>query len=59
MEIQKISKALAGALVAGLVGYLADKNILIGDEVSNALNVLISALLGLVVVYLSPANKPK
>lgn len=57
MNIQSVSKAIAGAVVTALVAYLADKNIVIGDEVSNALNVLIAAVIGFVVVYVSPRNK--
>jgi len=57
MNIQKISKAIAGALVAGLIAYLVDKGIFLGSELTDALNVITSALIGGLVVYLAPKNK--
>lgn len=58
MRISSISKAVAGAIVTGLVGYLADKNIVIGNEVSDALNVILAAIVGFIFVYFAPKNKP-
>jgi hypothetical protein len=57
MNLQSVSKAIAGALVAALVTYLAKHNIVLGADLTNAVNVLVAALIGFVGVYLSPPNK--
>ena len=57
MNLQSVSKALAGAVVTALVAYLAKHNVVLGDDVAGALNVLLAALVGFVGVYLAPKNK--
>jgi hypothetical protein len=59
MNISSISKAIAGAAVTALVGFLADKNVVLGNEVSDALNVVLAGLIGFIFVYFAPKNKPK
>lgn len=58
-SISSVSKALAGALVSALVAYLGKHGVVLNDEVTGAVSVLVAALLGFVVVYLSPKNKSK
>jgi hypothetical protein len=58
-NLQPISKALAGAVVSALVAYLGQHGVILNDEVTGAVSVLVAALLAFVVVYLSPANKTK
>lgn len=57
MNLQSVSKAIAGAVVAALVTYLAKHNIVLGSDLTAAVNVLLAALIGFVGVYLSPPNK--
>ena len=57
MNLQTVSKAIAGAVVTALVGYLAKHNILIGADSVDAINVLLAGGLGFLFVYLAPKNK--
>lgn len=61
MELSKVSKAIAGALVTMLVAYLAKHGVTLDPVVSDAVNTLIAALLaavaGYVTVWLAPKNK--
>lgn len=57
MNLQAISKALAGAVVSALVAYAVKHGVVIDPSVSEALTVLIAAGVGFVGVYLSPRNK--
>lgn len=57
MELQKVSKAIAGALVTALVSYLTAKGIVLDEDVKGAVSVLLAAVIGFVGVYLSPPNK--
>ena len=56
MDIKPYSKAIAGAIAGALVLYLAKHNILIADELRNAVEVILSALITGAVVYLAPSN---
>lgn len=56
-NFQAVNKAIAGAVGAALVAFLAKKGIVLGPEVNDAVNVLIAAVVGFVVVYVSPKNK--
>jgi len=58
MNIQSVSKAIAGAIVTGIVAYLSRKGLVLGDDVTQALNVLLAALIGFVGVYIAPKNRP-
>lgn len=55
--IQSVSKALAGAIVTALVSYAAHHNIIFNADTSAALTTIVAAIVGFVVVYLSPKNK--
>jgi hypothetical protein len=56
-NLQTVSKALAGALVTALVAFLVKHGVILDPSVSEAITVLIAALIGFVVVYISPRNK--
>lgn len=56
MALSSVSKAIAGAIVTGLVTFLARHNIVLDDSVSNAIVVLVSAVVGFVGVYVAPKN---
>lgn len=57
MNLQAVSKAIAGLLGGALVVYLTKKDIIINPEMSDALEVVIGAVITGVIVFLSPANK--
>lgn len=57
MELSKVSKAIAGALVTALVSYLTSKGIVLDAEVVGAVSVLVAALIGFVGVYFAPPNR--
>lgn len=63
MNLSSISKAIAGGLVAVLVGEAARYGFQPSGEVVNAAGVLITAVVGYVVghvaVYYAPKNKEK
>lgn len=56
MDLAKVSKAIAGAVATVLVGWLA-KHGVTGDELAPAIEVILAAVIGFVVVYLSPKNQ--
>ena len=56
-SLQTVSKAIAGAISAALVAYLAKKGIVLGADVSSAVAVIIAAVIGFGLVYVSPKNK--
>lgn len=57
MNISNVSKAIAGAIVTGLMAYLVKKGIVLDASVSEAVTVLVTAVVGFIFVYLSPKNK--
>lgn len=57
MTLQSVSKAIAGALVTALVGYLARKGLVLDQSASDALVVLASAVVGFAAVYVAPKNQ--
>jgi fructose-specific phosphotransferase system IIC component len=57
MNLQAISKALAAALAGALVTFLAKHHVVLDKDLSDAVSILIGALLSGVIVYLSPPNK--
>ena len=61
MDLKTVSKAIAGALAALLVGFLAKQGVTVSDEVNGALSVIIDgtlvALIGFLTVYFAPKNK--
>lgn len=59
-DVKVVSKALAGAIAALLVGFLARKNILIDEgSLGTVLQGVIVALIGFVTVYFAPKNSEK
>ena len=52
-----VKKAIAAAAAGALVLFLAKKNIIIADNMHDAVEVLISALITGLIVYVSPKNK--
>lgn len=63
MDLSAINKAIAGGITAAIVAVLARYGFQPHTDTITALGVIITALVGYVVghivVYLSPANKPK
>jgi len=57
-SLQTANKAIAGAIVTAVVAYLANSGIVIDQDVSNAVIVIVSAVIGFIGVYFSPKNKP-
>lgn len=61
MDVSKVSKAVAGALVTMLVAYLAKHGLNLDPVVSDAVNTLavalVTAAIGYVVVYFAPKNQ--
>jgi hypothetical protein len=55
--LNKVSKAIAGAIATALVGVLASNGIILDPETSNALSVVLTAVVGFCVVWLAPPNK--
>lgn len=55
--LQTVSKAIAGAVVAALTAFLVKHGVVLDAGVSEAITVLIAALIGFAGVYLSPKNK--
>lgn len=57
MNIQSVSKAIAGAVVGALVTFLSQRGIVIDPELNSALQLVVAAAVGFVVVYFAPRNK--
>lgn len=57
MEIQKVSKAIAGALASLLVVWLAKYNYVVDGTLKDAVDVVLTAAIGFLIVYISPKNK--
>lgn len=57
MNLQSVSKAIAGALVTALVAYLTQRGIVLEPQYSEAITLLLAALIGFIGVYLSPPNR--
>jgi len=61
LEISKVSKALAGALVTMLMAYLVKHGVtlepVVGDSLITLLDALFSAVAGYLAVYWAPKNK--
>lgn len=57
-SLQTANKAIAGAIVTAVVAYLSQSGIVVDQDVSNAVVVIVSALIGFLGVYFSPKNKP-
>lgn len=59
-DVKTISKAVAGAVAALLVGFLAKKNVVLDEgSLGVVLEGLVAALIGFVTVYFAPKNQPK
>jgi hypothetical protein len=54
--LKTVSKAIAGALAGAFVIFLAKYNIIIADPLSDALEIIIGAVITGVIVYLAPKN---
>ena len=61
MDLKTVSKAIAGAIAALIVGLLARQDITLSDEMNGALSVIVDgtvvALIGFLTVYFAPKNK--
>lgn len=57
MELAKVSKAIAGAVATALVAYLANNNIVLEPQYSDAIELLLAGGIGAVIVYLAPRNR--
>jgi multisubunit Na+/H+ antiporter MnhE subunit len=57
-SLQTANKAIAGAIVTAIVAYLSQSGIVIDQDVSNAVIVIVSAVIGFVGIYFAPKNKP-
>lgn len=57
MNLQSVSKAIAGAVVTAIVAYAAKHNIVLDSSINEAITVIIAAVVGFAGVYVSPANK--
>ena len=55
--IKSYSKAIAGTIAGALVAWLMKHNIVIADNLSDAIEVILGALVTGVIVFLSPPNK--
>ena len=55
--LRTISKAIAGAIAGAVVMFLAKHNIIIADNLTDALEIIIGAIVVGVSVYLAPKNK--
>lgn len=61
MDTSKVSKAIAGALVGFIISFLASTGLIvpteIGDALANFVTLALSAVIGYLIVYFSPANR--
>lgn len=57
--LQANSKAIAGALSGAVVTFFTQAGIQLETDEQTALYTLIGALLGALIVWVSPANRPK
>lgn len=55
--LKTVSKAIAGALAGALVLFLAKYNIIIADNLSDAFEIIIGAIIVGISVYVAPKNK--
>ncbi len=55
--MQNYSKSIAAVIAGLVVGWLFKHNIIIADEMRDALEILISGVITGAVVYLSPPNR--
>lgn len=58
-DVKVVSKSIAAVVAAAIVSFLMKKNVVIADGLPDALEVIISAVLVGVTVYLAPKNQPK
>jgi len=56
-DLRTVSKAIAGAIVTSLVALALKHDIVIDENTSNALIVLITTVIGFIGVWLAPKNK--
>lgn len=57
MNLQPVSKAIAGAIVTAAVAYLSQHNIVLGAGVSDAITVIVAAIVGFLGVFIAPRNR--
>jgi hypothetical protein len=55
--LKKVSKAVAGAVAGLIVLWLAKHNIIIADDLNDAIEILISGVITGAAVYLAPRNQ--
>lgn len=56
--LKPFSKSVAGAIAGAIVLWLAKHNIVIADNLNDAIEVIISAIVTGAVVYFAPKNQP-
>ncbi len=56
-QFRPISKAIAGAVAGLIVSFLMKNNIIIADQLPDAIEVIISAIFTGAFVFFSPKNK--
>lgn len=56
--LKPVNKAIAGAIAAGIVSFLMKNNIIVADQLPDALEVVISTVIGGLIVWLAPKNRP-
>ncbi len=57
-SLSPYNKSIAAAIVGALVMLMANYNIIISDELGNAIEVLLSALITGAIVWAAPKNTP-
>ena len=55
--IEKVSKAIAGAVAGALVMFFAKNNFIIADELNDAIEIIIGAIITAGLVYIAPKNR--
>lgn len=56
-QLKPISKAVAATLSGLIVGWLFKHNVIISDQMNDALEIVISGVITGAVVYLAPRNR--
>lgn len=56
-NLQSVSKAIAGAIVSALVAFAAKHNLVLDSSVTDAVLVLVAAVVGFAGIWVAPKNK--
>jgi len=57
VDLSKVSKALAGILAGAIVSFLMKKNIIIADNLPDAIEIVISSIIVGAGVFFAPKNR--